>query len=120
MPQVHVRLSIVEDASNIDTSVRRHQESMPIEMDDIHQIEADEIRLAKVSLMIVFIFILCHSARWIPNVYELCSRFSNNDLVWKAWVESVTNVSNFLVVLSSSVNFFIYYVTHYRIIRSGY
>jgi hypothetical protein len=29
------------------------------------------IMLAKVSLVIVFVFIVCHSIKWIPNIYEL-------------------------------------------------
>ena len=31
----------------------------------------NEIALAKVSLTIVLIFILCHSVKWIPNIYEV-------------------------------------------------
>ena len=31
----------------------------------------NEMLLAKVSLTIVFIFILCHSVKWIPNIFEL-------------------------------------------------
>ena len=27
--------------------------------------------MAQVSLAIVFVFIVCHSIKWIPNVYEL-------------------------------------------------
>ena len=30
-----------------------------------------EIVLSKVSLAIVFVFIVCHSIKWIPNIYEL-------------------------------------------------
>ncbi len=30
-----------------------------------------DLGLAKVSLAIVFVFIVCHSIKWIPNVYEL-------------------------------------------------
>ena len=29
------------------------------------------IVLSKVSLAIVFVFIVCHSIKWIPNIYEL-------------------------------------------------
>jgi hypothetical protein len=29
------------------------------------------IILSKVSLAIVFVFIVCHSIKWIPNIYEL-------------------------------------------------
>ena len=30
-----------------------------------------DVLLAKISLVIVFVFIVCHSVRWVPNVYEL-------------------------------------------------
>ena len=30
-----------------------------------------DLALAKVSLAIVFVFIVCHSVKWIPNIYEL-------------------------------------------------
>ena len=30
-----------------------------------------DIILVKVSLAIVFVFIVCHSIKWIPNIYEL-------------------------------------------------
>ena len=30
----------------------------------------NKVALAKVSLAIVFIFIICHSIKWIPNIYE--------------------------------------------------
>jgi hypothetical protein len=29
-----------------------------------------KVSMAKVSLAIVFVFIICHSIRWIPNIYE--------------------------------------------------
>jgi hypothetical protein len=29
------------------------------------------VNLAKISLGIVFVFIVCHSLKWIPNIYEL-------------------------------------------------
>jgi hypothetical protein len=30
-----------------------------------------DVALAKISLVIVFVFIVCHSLKWIPNIYEL-------------------------------------------------
>ncbi len=30
-----------------------------------------DVLLAKISLVIVFVFIVCHSVRWVPNVFEL-------------------------------------------------
>ena len=42
----------------------------------------NEIALAKVSMAIVFIFILCHSVRWIPNVYELTRIYKGTCLLY--------------------------------------
>ena len=30
-----------------------------------------DTKLAKISLLIVFVFIVCHLLKWIPNLYEL-------------------------------------------------
>jgi hypothetical protein len=32
---------------------------------------SQDVNLAKISLGIVFVFIVCHSLKWIPNIYEL-------------------------------------------------
>ena len=75
----------------------------------------NEIALAKVSLTIVFIFILCHSVKWIPNLYELSRLVSDDDdakRAWPPWVESVTHISHFLMTLNSSVNFYVYCAKH--------
>lgn len=29
------------------------------------------MKLAKISFIIVIVFIICHSFRWVPNIYEL-------------------------------------------------
>ena len=122
VPQVRGRtLSIVERDSTCVNNLRSADNGpADVTRNESRHIKTSELRLAKVSLMIVFVFIICHSARWIPNIYELYSRVISDDLIWSPWVESVTNVSNFLVVLNSSVNFFIYCVTHYRLISNQF
>ena len=67
-----------------------------------------EIVLAKVSLTIVFVFILCHSFKWIGNVYEL----THDD--WPDWIKITTNFSHLALVFNSSVNFYIYLGKHWR------
>jgi hypothetical protein len=37
-----------------------------------------DVGMAKVSLVIVFIFIICHSVKWIPNIYELSQVVSSS------------------------------------------
>lgn len=80
------------------------------------RLRPSEIMLSKVSLFIVFVFIICHSVKWIPNIYELVERIRSDDnkIEWPVWVESITYVAHFLTVLNSSVNFYIYCTTHYR------
>ena len=66
------------------------------------RLKINEIILAKVSILISIVFIVCHSIRWIPNIYELVQRIMNNDIYesWHSWVESVTYISHFLVVFN--------------------
>ena len=73
----------------------------------------NEIALAKVSLALVLIFILCHSVRWIPNVYELVRIVRGQREDWPSWIESLTHISHFLTTLNSSVNFYIYCFKHF-------
>ena len=71
--------------------------------------------LAKVSFFIVFVFVICHSIRWIPNIYELILRIQTKDVEnhWPYWIESITQISHFLTVLNSSVNFYIFCSARY-------
>ena len=71
-----------------------------------------EIKLAKVGLYIVLIFVLCHSVRWVPNFYEL----SHSGKTQPPWVDAFMHISHFVIVLNSSVNFYIYCLTHLNII----
>ena len=75
--------------------------------------------LFQVSLTIVFIFILCHSVKWIPNLYELARLAREDKREWPPWVESVTHISHFLMVVNSSVNFYIYCFKHFSFWSRG-
>jgi hypothetical protein len=81
------------------------------------RIKPSEILLAKVSLLIVAVFVFCHTIRWIPNIYELIQRLWTSDInidkiEWPPWVECITNISHFLIVFNASINFYIYYFNH--------
>ena len=78
------------------------------------QTKKNEVALAKVSLTIVLIFILCHSVKWIPNIYELLRLSSNDKRQWPSWIESTTHVAHFLMSFNSSVNFYVYCAKHVR------
>eukprot|EP00095_Tigriopus_kingsejongensis_P005175 maker-scaffold237_size242172-snap-gene-1.31 protein:Tk05175 transcript:maker-scaffold237_size242172-snap-gene-1.31-mRNA-1 annotation:"fmrfamide receptor" len=80
-----------------------------------------EVQLSKISIYIVFMFVICHSVRLIPNTYEMAYTYSqdydNELLPWPLWVARVTNVSHVLLTLVCSSNFFIYYFKHGNICR---
>ena len=107
--------------STVSIAVSQQQQQSFVEtvgtQDDNHRIKLSEIVLTKVSIAIVCVFIVCQSVKWIPNIYELIQRLYTEDdcIKWPFWVESITQISHFLTVLSSSVNFYIYCVTHYGI-----
>lgn len=78
------------------------------------KVKLSEIMLAKVSLVIVFIFIICHSIKWIPNIYELVQMLSTEEenYQWPFWIDTISKISHFLTVFNSSTNFYIYWITH--------
>lgn len=72
-----------------------------------------EVLLSRISIYIVFMFVICHSVRLIPNTFEMIfTDHENQDLPWPTWVARVTNVSHVLLTLVTSFNFFIYYFKH--------
>ena len=77
------------------------------------QVKLNEIELANVSIIVVVVFIVCHSIRWIPNIYELIIRIYSEEInvKWPVWAEYIAEINQFLIVFNSSVNFYIYYVT---------
>ena len=80
------------------------------------RLKTNEIVLSRVSLIISLVFIVCHSIRWIPNIYELIQRIQDTpDVVWPDWIETFTHLSHLLTVFNASVNFYIYYFSRYKI-----
>ena len=69
----------------------------------------------KINLILATVFILCNSIRWIPNTYELLQIFSNSDFGedLDLLITKISHVSNCLLVLNSSVNFYIFYLSHH-------
>ena len=84
---------------------------------DNKRMERSDVMMSKVTITIAFMFVIFHSIKWIPNTYELSQRtmYEEEDIKWPLWVDSVAMVSHFLLVLNSSVNFYIYWITHYKI-----
>ena len=77
--------------------------------------KTDEILQAKINLIVASVFILCNSARWIPNIAELLDTIFKSDFEQLEWIETTGYISNCLIVLNSSVNFYIYYFFHHGI-----
>ena len=70
-----------------------------------------ENRLTRISLGIVYLFIICHVWRLIPTVYE--ALFSEDGTVitnWPKWLLHVYHLSHTLIVFNSAVNFILYVV----------
>ena len=76
-----------------------------------------QVDRAKVTLLICGIFIFCHLFKWVLNIYELHIRCNNYGLSEEGieeiineseWFGTVVNISNTLVVLNSSINFYVY------------
>ena len=88
--------------------------------DTTTRIKFSEIDLAKISIIIAAVFLTFHSVKWIPNIYELIQRIQSDmeEIPWPDWIENVTTVSHFLILLNSSVNYYIYELTHKKIPQS--
>ena len=74
-----------------------------------------QLQIANINIVIVIMFILCHLFRQIPQIHDLYARLvrkyvenyfkdmPNEDLMY-----TLTEVSQVIVVLNSSVNFYVY------------
>ena len=82
--------------------------------------KSNEILLAKVSVIIVLFFIVCHSVKWIPIIYGIIYEhyITYNNFHLPQWIEICKNVSCVLTVMNSSVNFYIYVITHFNVLPS--
>ena len=107
---IHIELHIQQHSRN-----STHQANASLR--NKKKIRPSDLMLAKVSFFIVFVFVICHSIRWIPNIYELILRIQTKDVEnhWPYWIESITQISHFLTVLNSSVNFYIFCAARYGI-----
>ena len=100
--------SVGEETSH---NITMRQHSMP------QRGRKKQVDRAKVTLAICGIFIFCHLFKWVLNIYELYIRCKNytlseeekEELINESeWFGTVVNVSNTLVVLNSSINFYVY------------
>ena len=93
---------------------------VPVPVSPRRVTRANEILLAKVSIIIVLFFVICHSVRWIPIIYGIVYNhyLTDQNYVVPEWLEICINVSGILTVANSSVNFYIYILTHFHVLPS--
>ena len=75
-----------------------------------------EVILSRISIYIVFLFLLCHSLRSVPNAYEMVKTYSSDkdtkNSPFPEWVKMFTQVSHLMVTVSCSANFYIYFAKY--------
>ena len=92
--------------------------------------------MSQIGLIIVAVFICCHSFKWVPNVYELKqSGKSAKEFDWPVWIreywlhmfwnsvylmvsECTSNLSSLLTTVSSAINVYIYFFKHKKFVLS--
>ena len=70
-----------------------------------------QLQLAEINLIIVAIFIVCHVFRHIPTIHQLSYHNEQNPTEkcpYKDTIYSIVEVSEVVVVLNSSINFYVY------------
>jgi hypothetical protein len=73
------------------------------------EVEAQERRLARISITIVWLFIVCHMWKLIPTGYEAYNSDDGlNVTQWPFSLVVIEYISHSLIVLNSAVNFLIY------------
>jgi len=75
------------------------------------QLRRREVRLARISLSIVFIFLLCHSLKIIPSFLEILGQSPET-------IPGVLPLSHLLITVNCSVNFLVYYMASGRALSS--
>ncbi len=65
--------------------------------------------MAMLFFIIILFFVVCHSGKFVLNFYEISQLFyDEEDKKWPLWAFLLTRINHFLLVINSSVNFFIY------------
>lgn len=69
-----------------------------------------DMAMAMLFSVIIACFLLCQSGKFVLNFYEMAAIFlgEKKEDPWPLWAFVLTRVSHFLLVVNSSVNFYIY------------
>ncbi|XP_023339076.1 FMRFamide receptor [Eurytemora carolleeae] len=83
---------IYKKLSEVNVPIRRTGENI---------LRKREVRMARVSILIVIIFLLCHTLKFVPSVCEIIS--GNPE-----YIPHVVELAHLLIIVNCSVNFLIY------------
>jgi len=75
------------------------------------QLRRREVRLARISLSIVFIFILCHSLKILPSFLEILGKSPET-------IPGLLPLSHLLITINCSVNFLVYFMASGKALSS--
>ena len=102
------RSTIFSISNKIHSHVNETQVSTSFQTDRCAT-DGQEIRFAVTNLVIVLIFIICHSVIWIPKIYEAIMG-TNTDI---KRVFDGFKLGYFFTALNSSINCYVYFFTHH-------
>ncbi|XP_023331763.1 FMRFamide receptor isoform X2 [Eurytemora carolleeae] len=76
-----------------------------------------EVNLSKISILIVIVFMVCHSLKWLPTVWEITQKGKAlSDYEWPDWIAKISSMSNFLTTLNGSFTALVYFIKQRRFI----
>ena len=64
--------------------------------------------MAALFFLIIGCFLICHSGKFVLNFFEISTLFNDKDEAWPTWTFVLTRFNHLMLVINSSVNFFIY------------
>ena len=93
-------------------STRTHNQSVKRSTSNNGPDHAQERRLTRISISIVWLFTFCNAWRAIPTIYEAWNSENGLDLNghWPFVLVIIEHISHSLIVFNSAVNFLIYVI----------
>ena len=86
------------------------------------RIRNSQCKMAYINVIIVAVFLVCHSIRQVPSVNELHNMstigYMDQNTKWpnKELMDTITEISPVIIVFNSSINFYVY-LLKYRILK---
>lgn len=102
-------IAIYRKLSSINLSSQHSaSSSQPQEKGEEGEAQRRELILTQTSLIIALIFLISHSFRIIPLVWQIVNEL--NKWNWTPYMVSITELSNVVILVSSSTKFYIYFI----------